>query len=129
MTRDSLPNLAWSGAAAPARSLAFHLFVSLRPAHWTKNLIVFAGLIFGLQLFDPVALATATGAFVIFCALSGAVYLMNDVADRDADRRHPLKARRPVASGAVSAPVALATAAGAGRMPSHSVAQRSMARS
>jgi 4-hydroxybenzoate polyprenyltransferase len=87
------------------------LLKSLRPGQWTKNLFVFAGLIFGRQLENPVAVAQATAAFLIFCALSGVVYLVNDVADREQDRQHPIKARRPIASGTLPIPVAL-TAAG-----------------
>ena len=97
--------------AVPGRSLAFNLLISLRPGQWTKNLLVFAALLFGLRLFDAAAVADATAAFVIFCALSGAVYLVNDIADRDIDRRHPLKARRPLASGALPVPVAIGAAA------------------
>ena len=78
------------------------LLVSMRPEQWTKNLIVFAGALFGGQLTSAPALGAATGAFLIFCALSGAVYLLNDVADRTADRRHPLKRKRPIASGELS---------------------------
>jgi 4-hydroxybenzoate polyprenyltransferase len=62
------------------RSTAASLFVSLRPDQWTKNLIVFAALIFAVKLLDPAATAKAAAAFLIFCALSGAVYLVNDVA-------------------------------------------------
>jgi 4-hydroxybenzoate polyprenyltransferase len=80
---------------------------SLRPDQWTKNLIVFAALIFARRLLDPAAVALALAAFLIFCALSGAVYLINDVSDRDADRQHPVKARRPIASGALAPGVAL----------------------
>jgi 4-hydroxybenzoate polyprenyltransferase len=90
------------------RSTAASLLVSLRPEQWTKNLIVFAALIFAVQLFDPAALAYASAAFLIFCALSGAVYLINDVSDREADRQHPLKRMRPIASGAL-APAAAVT--------------------
>mgnify|MGYP006191413279 CR=1 FL=1 len=79
------------------RSTAASLFVSLRPDQWTKNLIVFAALMFGERLTDPRSVAYAVAAFVIFCALSGVVYLVNDVADRDADRTHPLKRLRPLA--------------------------------
>jgi 4-hydroxybenzoate polyprenyltransferase len=89
------------------RSTAALLFLSLRPEQWTKNLLVFAGLVFGRRLFDPDAALIAGGTFVIFCALSGAVYLFNDVADRDADRGHPLKSTRPIASGALSTRVAV----------------------
>ena len=96
--------------AAPGRPLALHLLLSLRPGQWTKNLVVFAGLLFGRRLFDADAVVRAVAAFVVFCALSGVVYLVNDVADRASDRQHPLKARRPIASGVVSVPLALATA-------------------
>jgi len=96
--------------AAPGRSLVLSLLISLRPGQWTKNLVVFAGLLFGRRLFDRDAVIRAAAAFVIFCALSGVVYLVNDVADRDSDRRHPLKAKRPIASGALSVPMALAAA-------------------
>ena len=108
------------GSGVAARSLPFNLLLSLRPSQWTKNLIVFAALGFSerLLLFDPRAVAYAVAAFVIFCALSGAVYLVNDVVDRDADRRHPLKQHRPIAAGIVpvSAAVTLAAILGAGAL-------------
>lgn len=114
MARNSLPNIAVTAASprgeAPARPLALNLLISLRPDQWTKNLVVFAGLIFGQELFNPTAAAVATAAFAVFCALSGAVYLVNDVADRVADGQHPLKARRPIATGALAPAVALAAA-------------------
>src|SRR5213595_2403807 len=59
------------------------VLVSLRPRQWVKNLFVFAGLVFGQRLFTP-AVWPALGAFAIFCGLSGAIYLVNDVADREA---------------------------------------------
>jgi 4-hydroxybenzoate polyprenyltransferase len=99
------------------RSTAASLLVSLRPDQWHKNLIVFAALIFAVKLLDPAALARATAAFLIFCAVSGAVYVINDVADRDQDRLHPVKRLRPIASGelapgaAMTFAVALAAAA------------------
>jgi 4-hydroxybenzoate polyprenyltransferase len=105
--------MAVSGTPAttvPGRSLAFSLLISLRPDQWTKNLLVFAGLLFGKRLLDPAAVADATAAFAIFCALSGAIYLINDIVDRDIDRRHPLKAHRPLASGTLSVPVAAGAA-------------------
>jgi 4-hydroxybenzoate polyprenyltransferase len=92
------------------RSTAASLFVSLRPDQWTKNLIVFAALIFAVKLLDPAALANASAAFLIFCALSGAVYLINDVSDREQDQAHPLKRLRPIASGQLSPGTAMMTA-------------------
>ena len=115
MARQSLPDSsakgapADSGSGAPS-SLARNLIVSLRPQQWTKNLIVFAALLFGRELLDPESVARATAAFVAFCALSGTVYLVNDVVDRENDRRHPLKCNRPIASGALSVPTAVLTA-------------------
>lgn len=94
------------------RSPVANLIISLRPDQWTKNLIVFAALVFAVKLFDPAALALASAAFLIFCALSGCVYLINDVSDREADRLHPLKRLRPIASGALGAGTALGWALG-----------------
>jgi 4-hydroxybenzoate polyprenyltransferase len=82
----------------------------LRPGQWTKNLFVLAGLLFGRRLLDPGSVLAAAAAFVIFCALSSAVYLFNDVMDHDVDRAHPLKSRRPIASGELSVRIALSTA-------------------
>jgi 4-hydroxybenzoate polyprenyltransferase len=84
------------------RSTAWPLLRSLRPEQWTKNLILFGGLLFGMRLFDVDAVLRATAAFFIFCGLSGVVYLVNDIMDREADKRHPLKRHRPIASGALS---------------------------
>jgi 4-hydroxybenzoate polyprenyltransferase len=114
MARTTSSKVATPGAsifAVPGRSTVLSLLISIRPGQWAKNLLIFAGLLFGLRLFDPVAVIDATLAFVIFCGLSGAVYLINDVLDRDSDRQHPLKARRPIASGAVSVPLAIGAAA------------------
>jgi len=92
------------------RPLGASLLISLRPQQWTKNLIVFAGLLFSMKLFEPAAVITAVEAFVIFCALSGVVYLVNDVMDRDSDRRHPTKSRRPIAAGDLPVSMALSVA-------------------
>jgi 4-hydroxybenzoate polyprenyltransferase len=73
---------------------------ALRPRQWVKNLFVFAGLIFSQSLFTPL-FWPALAAFAIFCALSGAIYVFNDLADVDKDRLHPTKRRRPIASGAL----------------------------
>ena len=92
------------------------LVVSLRPDQWTKtdqwtkNLIVFAGLIFGQRLLDASAFGAAGLAFAIFCGLSSAMYLINDLVDRNEDRGHPTKRNRPIASGALSTGSAVAAA-------------------
>lgn len=113
MARSTSTPVATSGTEilpVPRRSLALSLLLSLRPAQWSKNLIVFAGLLFGMRLFDIGAVLEALSAFAVFCALSGVVYLVNDIVDRDSDRLHPLKSKRPIASGAVPVPVAAGAA-------------------
>jgi 4-hydroxybenzoate polyprenyltransferase len=92
-------------------SLPRALFVSLRPHQWLKNLVVLAALVFSKHLFDADALAQALLAFAVFCALAGAVYLVNDLADLERDRLHPAKRMRPLASGELSPNVARASAA------------------
>ncbi|MDX1390580.1 MAG: decaprenyl-phosphate phosphoribosyltransferase [Acidobacteriota bacterium] len=84
---------------------------ALRPTHWIKNVFVLAPMVFAQQLRDPVAVQRSLQAFGVFCALSSAVYLINDIADREADRRHPVKKSRPVAAGTL--PVWLAGAVAA----------------
>jgi 4-hydroxybenzoate polyprenyltransferase len=100
--------------SVPGRTVALSLVRSLRPSQWTKNLIIFAALMFGQRLQDLHSVLYAVGAFAVFCVLSGVVYLLNDVADRESDRRHPIKQHRPVASGALPIPVALLAAGGLG---------------
>jgi len=75
---------------------------SLRPAQWTKNLFVFAALVFARVALIGPSLLRAIGAFAVFCLLSGALYLVNDVCDLEADRLHPKKRLRPIAAGRVS---------------------------
>jgi 4-hydroxybenzoate polyprenyltransferase len=117
MTRHSIPDtldrvdVHPAPAGARERSVAGNLIRSLRPEQWTKNLIIFAALLFGERLLDPSAVGHAAAAFAIFCILSGVVYLINDVADRHADRSHPVKKWRPIASGALPVGTALAAAA------------------
>jgi 4-hydroxybenzoate polyprenyltransferase len=91
-------------------SLPRALILSLRPHQWTKNLVVFAALGYSKHLFDADAAARAILGFGIFCGLSGAVYLVNDLVDLGADRLHPTKRNRPLASGALPVPVARASA-------------------
>ncbi|HWO57758.1 MAG TPA: decaprenyl-phosphate phosphoribosyltransferase [bacterium] len=78
------------------------LLRSLRPVHWVKNLVVFAGLIFSRHFDRTDDILRSLGVFGVFCALASAVYLFNDIRDRDSDRAHPDKQRRPIASGAVA---------------------------
>lgn len=92
-----------TGAAAWGRSL----FASLRPHQWFKNVFLFAALVFAKRLTDLPAVARASLGFVLFCALSSAVYLVNDTRDREQDRVHPTKRLRPIAAGRLS--VSLAT--------------------
>ena len=73
--------------------LARAVWISLRPRQWVKNLFVLAGVIFSQNLFTPL-LWPALAAFALFCALSGGLYLLNDVADYDKDRLHPTKRHR-----------------------------------
>jgi len=84
------------------------IVVSLRPRQWVKNLFVFAGLIFAQKLFTPAAWVALAG-FAIFCGLSGAIYLFNDVADRERDRLDPRKRMRPIAAGRLPVGVANGT--------------------
>ena len=79
----------------------------LRPHHWLKNGFVFVGLLFGHALHDWPKAGQALAAFAAFCLLSSAVYVMNDLLDREQDRRHSHKRHRPLAAGTVSVPTAL----------------------
>jgi 4-hydroxybenzoate polyprenyltransferase len=116
MARHTVPDLLERVDPPPVadRSVAVSLVLSLRPSQWTKNLLIFGGLMFGQRLMDPRSVLQACAAFVIFCALSGVVYLINDIADREADRRHPTKRYRPIASGALPVQVAAWTAVAIG---------------
>ncbi|MCX5902703.1 MAG: decaprenyl-phosphate phosphoribosyltransferase [Proteobacteria bacterium] len=78
---------------------AFLVFRSMRPRQWTKNLILFAALIFSQNVFSPPLLFKAIAAFAIFCLLSGCVYIINDLLDLQQDKIHPVKSKRPLASG------------------------------
>jgi len=87
------------------------LLKTLRPHQWVKNLFVAAALVFSRHLFEPAYVVRTALAVLAFCALSGAVYAFNDVRDVVADRAHPTKRHRPIASGALSERAALLWAA------------------
>ncbi len=78
------------------------LFELLRPQHWIKNVLVFAALVFGQQLFVLDSVVRSVVAFVAMCMAASAVYVFNDLRDVVQDRLHPLKRRRPLAAGRVS---------------------------
>ena len=84
------------------RSLPRAAFVALRPRQWTKNLLLFAGIIFAAKLGDVSRWGEAIAAFVAYCAASSASYLVNDVRDAPHDRLHPVKRARPIARGELS---------------------------
>jgi 4-hydroxybenzoate polyprenyltransferase len=84
------------------RSTARAALVSLRPRQWTKNLLLFAGIIFAAKLHDAGRWAEAFTAFAAYCAASSASYLVNDVRDAPHDRDHPVKRYRPIARGELS---------------------------
>ena len=93
------------------RSLGVAALVAMRPRQWTKNLLLFAGIIFAAKLGDPGRWVAAVAAFVAYCAASSAAYLVNDVRDAESDRLHPVKRSRPIARGELSPRSALLLAA------------------
>lgn len=88
------------------------LLQAMRPRQWTKNAVIFAGLVFDRQLTldNGTAILRTTAGFFIFCLLSGIVYIINDIADLEADRNHPEKRLRPIASGRLPVATALSFA-------------------
>src|SRR5881409_3016156 len=82
----------------------------MRPRQWSKNLLLFAGLLFAAKLGDAIGWLEAAAAFAAYCAASSAAYLVNDVRDVEHDRSHPLKRLRPVPRGELSPGTALGIA-------------------
>ncbi len=96
----------------PRRSPPAALLVALRPQQWTKNLLLFAGIVFAAEVADPGRWVQAFAAFAAYCAASSAAYVVNDLRDRASDRQHPVKRRRPIARGEISSRTAVLAAAG-----------------
>jgi 4-hydroxybenzoate polyprenyltransferase len=78
----------------------------MRPRQWPKNALVYVALFFDGKLTDPDSFLRTTAAFILFCMMSSAVYIMNDLVDIEKDRQHPTKRNRPLASGELSPPLA-----------------------
>jgi len=87
------------------------LFKSLRPVQWSKNGFILIPLLFAQQIFDYQSLMLSLQAVVIFCIFTGAVYIINDLSDLEADRRHSVKKHRPLAAGRISTRLAKITVA------------------
>jgi len=83
---------------------------AMRPKQWTKNVFIFAALVFDRKLLNVDAFLATLTAFLLFCLLASSVYIINDILDRESDRNHPLKKNRPIASGKLPIPLALAVA-------------------
>lgn len=94
----------------PQRSALTAAVVALRPRQWLKNVLVFAAPLAAGSLFESSVLWPSIGAFIAFCLISSATYLINDARDQHADREHPTKRARPIAAGQLSRGVALAMA-------------------
>lgn len=86
------------------------LIKTLRPKQWSKNLFIFAALVFDLKLFQATPLLRTIAGFVLFCLLSSTIYLINDLVDIEKDRQHPVKRNRPLAAGQLSPSVAVLAA-------------------
>ncbi|MDY7040521.1 MAG: decaprenyl-phosphate phosphoribosyltransferase, partial [Chloroflexota bacterium] len=86
------------------------LILTMRPKQWTKNVVVFAALVFDKKLFVPLLFAKTTIAFILLCLISSTVYIINDLVDIEKDRQHPRKRQRPLPSGQLKPGVAIAAA-------------------
>jgi 4-hydroxybenzoate polyprenyltransferase len=96
----------------PRRSPARAVVASLRPRQWSKNLLLFAGIVFAAKLGDATRWVEAVAVFLAYCAASSSAYLVNDLRDAEQDRMHPIKRNRPIARRELSAETALVLAAG-----------------
>jgi len=91
-----------AGSRRAAVSVTRDVVGLMRPHQWTKNVVVFAGLVFSQSASNPGMVGRGAAAFLAFCLLSSGVYALNDVADVERDRLHPKKCRRPIASGRIT---------------------------
>jgi len=83
------------------------IIISMRPKQWYKNFVLFAGIIFSLNLFHVYMWITVFFSFIIFCTVSGSEYIINDIMDKEKDKSHPKKCNRPIASGKLNTSNAL----------------------
>lgn len=97
-------------SVSTTRSLPVAAIAALRPRQWAKNVLVFAAPLAAGKIFVPDVLWPSIGAFVAFCLISSATYLVNDIRDISNDREHPTKHRRPIAAGELPVPLAIAMA-------------------
>ncbi len=104
------PQASDSSKSQSLAATAKALLKTMRPKQWVKNVVVYAPLVFDGKLFDPVLLLRTTVAFALFCLISSAVYLINDLADIEKDRLHPKKRNRPLPAGELSPRVAVVAA-------------------
>ncbi len=95
------------GEAVKSRRVLHLLLIAMRPHQWVKNLFILTPLLFGKKLLDPLAVGHALLACASFCLMCSALYIINDIIDAPEDRAHPDKRLRPIASGALTIPVAL----------------------
>jgi 4-hydroxybenzoate polyprenyltransferase len=106
MTEVSGAQVAPAGIGRQARLL----LRTMRPKQWTKNIFVWAALLFDVKLLQPQPFLRTLIAFILFCAISSVVYIINDLVDIEKDRQHPAKRNRPLASGELNPKVALIAA-------------------
>ncbi|MFH1755943.1 MAG: decaprenyl-phosphate phosphoribosyltransferase [Candidatus Latescibacterota bacterium] len=104
----------------------YYIIISMRPHQWTKNLVIFAGLIFSHHLTDGQFFLKSVEAFLIYCLLSGMIYLINDITDIENDKHHERKKTRPLAAGKITvvrAVMAAVVGSALGLILAHNVGQ------
>ena len=91
-------------------SIAVSTFKAMRPVHWIKNLSLFAAIFLSGMLFDKGEFTKVVWAFIVFCLITSATYIVNDIMDAPSDKLHPTKKFRPIASGDLPIPIAVVEA-------------------